>query len=138
MSRFPILPPTYYHAHFNEMLAFVREVYATVLGEAEHAFISAFEGLSVEAQCLFIRMSNRKRPVFTVADLVYAEIGEIEWRLEELSEAGFARPIGAEDYRGWLDTLTRPVLEQMARDQGITFPLREKVARVDEQAARRD
>lgn len=121
MSRFPVLPPTYYHAHFTEMLAFVREVYATVLGEAEHAFIIAFEGLSIEAQCLFIRMSNRKRPVFTIADLVYAEIGEIEWRLEELVEAGFARPIGAEDYRGWLHTLTRPVLEQMARDQGIAI-----------------
>ncbi|MFP1130633.1 exonuclease domain-containing protein [Asticcacaulis sp. W401b] len=121
MSRFPVLPPTYYHAHFSEMLAFVREVYASVLGEAEHNFIADFTGLSLEAQCLFIRMSNRKRPVFTAADLVYAEIAEIEWRLEELAEAGFARRACAEDYRSWLDTLTRPVLEQMARDHDIAL-----------------
>ncbi|MDC7693199.1 exonuclease domain-containing protein [Asticcacaulis sp. DXS10W] len=119
MSRFPVLPPTYYHAHFSEMLAFVREVYATVLGESEHAFIAAFEGLTLEAQCLFIRMSNRKRPVFSVADLVYAEISEIEWRLEELAESGFARHASAADYRAWLDTLTRPMLEQIARDHDI-------------------
>lgn len=121
MSRFPALPPTYYHAHFSEMLAFVREVYAGVLGEAEHTFITDFAGLSLEAQCLFIRMSNRKRPVFTAADLVYAEISEIEWRLEELAEARFARRASAEDYRSWLDTLTRPVLEQVARENDIAL-----------------
>lgn len=115
MPAFSVLPPTYYHAHFLEMLGFIGEVYAGVLGPEEHAFLKAFADLSPEAQCLFIRMTNRKRPVFTLKDLAYAEIPEPGLRLQELVARGFAQAATEDDYRGWLDTLTRPALETLAR-----------------------
>ena len=110
-----VLPPTYYHDHFTEMLAFIGQVYGGALGEAEHAFMRAFDGLSLPAQCLYIRMSNRKKAVFRLGDLTYGEIPEPEMALEELRQTGFARGVGAEDYRGLLDDLQKSELVAVAR-----------------------
>ncbi|MDC7685169.1 exonuclease domain-containing protein [Asticcacaulis sp. BYS171W] len=115
MRPFPVLPPTYYHSHFMEMLTFVREVYGALLGDAETAFLSAFEALSPEAQCVYIRMSNRKRAIFTRADLDYSEIHHIDLSLQELHEQGFVRGLSPDDYRTCLDGLTRPALTDLAR-----------------------
>ncbi|ESQ78632.1 exonuclease domain-containing protein [Asticcacaulis sp. YBE204] len=119
MRPFPVLPPTYYHSHFMEMLAFVREVYGTMLGEAETAFLTAFESLSPDAQCLYIRMSNRKRTIFTRADLDYSEIYHIDLGLQELHEQSFVRGLCEDDYRACLDGLTRPALADLARTHDL-------------------
>jgi len=110
-----VLPPTYYHDHFIEMLAFIGQVYGAALGEAEHAFITAFGELSLQAQCLYIRMSNRKKAVFRLSDLSYGEIPEPEYALDELREAGFARGVGEADYRALLDDFGKPELVKLAR-----------------------
>ena len=120
MSRpFPILPPTYYRDHFLEMVAFVTSVYGDMLGEAERDFIDDFNGLGVSAQCLFIRMSNRKKAVFSTADLAYSEIDEVEDGLAQLLQSGFARPMAPHDYRGCLDGLPKPDLLDIARRNGL-------------------
>jgi len=110
-----ILPPTYYHDHFTEMLAFIGQVYGPALGAQERAFIAAFTDLNLQAQCLYIRMSNRKKAVFRLGDLSYGEIPEPELALDDLRRAGFARGVGAGDYRALLDDLQKPELVAVAR-----------------------
>ncbi len=120
MSRpFPILPPTYYRDHFLEMTGFVSSVYGDMLGEAERDFIDDFHGLGVAAQCLYIRMSNRKKAVFSAADLAYGEIDDIEDGLEQLLHSGFARTVDENDYRGLLDGLAKSDLTDIARRNGL-------------------
>jgi DNA polymerase-3 subunit epsilon len=87
------LPTYYYHAHFLEMLDFVEARYAHVLDAAERAFRRDFEALSFPAQCLYVRMINRRGRLFARARLRYPEIGAIDAALAELRTAGFlARP----------------------------------------------
>ena len=112
-----VLPPTYYHDHFTEMLAFISQVYGEALGEAERGFIRAFGRLGLQAQCLYIRMCNRKKAVFRLGDLNYGEIPEPEFALDELRDAGFARGAGADDYRGLLEDLGKPELIAVAKAQ---------------------
>ena len=110
-----VLPPTYYHDHFTEMLAFIGQVYGPALGEAERVFITDFGRLSLQAQCLYIRMSNRKKAVFRLGDLSYGEIPEPEYALDELRDTGFARGVGEGDYRALLDDFGKPELVKLAR-----------------------
>ena len=116
-----VLPQFYYHDHFNEMIAFVTSVYDSVLGDAERAFIADFARLDAWAQCLYIRMSNRKKAVFCPDDLHYQEIGDIWDALDQLREHGFIRHAGAEDYSDCLDDLARPDLIDLARDHGVAI-----------------
>lgn len=120
MSRsFPILPPTYYRDHFLEMTGFVTSVYGEMLGEAERDFIDAFMALSVPAQCLYIRMSNRKKAVFSPRDLDYSEIDDVADGLAELLETGFARRLEACDFRRCLDTLGKADVIDIGRRHGL-------------------
>ncbi len=120
MSRtFPVLPPTYYRDHFLEMIGFVTSVYGEMLGEAEHDFIEGFLELSEAAQCLFVRMSNRKRQVFTFDDLDYGEIDDVAGGLDELLDSGFARRLNDADYRAVLDAMTKPDVVEVARRHGL-------------------
>ncbi len=121
MSRFPVLPPLYYLDHFREMIAFVREIYNDVLGEAEHGFIADFEALDETAQCLYVRMSNRKMVVFTADDLRYGELERIEDGLDALRAAGFIRPLERGDHLALLGCMTKPELVELARSHDIAI-----------------
>ncbi|ESQ77417.1 exonuclease domain-containing protein [Asticcacaulis sp. AC402] len=119
MSRTLVLPPTYYRDHFVEMTGFVARLYGDVLGEAERAFLKQFAALDDDAQCLFVRMCNRKKQAFTAADLSYTEIGGVEGGLERLKAAGFIRPAQAEDFRHCLNELSKTDLVAQARQGGV-------------------
>jgi DNA polymerase-3 subunit epsilon len=56
----PELPVFYYHDHFVEMLSFVRTTYGPILTDEHDAFVSRFQSLSKDAQCLLVRMVNRR------------------------------------------------------------------------------
>jgi DNA polymerase III subunit epsilon len=60
----PDLPVYYYHDHFVEMLAFVRATYGSILTDEHDAFVAWFQHLSKDAQCLLIRMVNRRGAIF--------------------------------------------------------------------------
>ena len=115
-----ILPPTYYLDHFREMIAFVLRVYGALLRPEPSGFIADFEGLSFKAQCLFVRMQNRKRAVFALRDLDYREIGDVRDGMEELLAKGMARPIGADDYSACLDVASKTELIALAREKGLS------------------
>ena len=76
--KLPTLPTYYYLDHFTEMLEFVRKTYGAVLAEEHHAFVTGFEKLSKDAQCLLIRMLNRRGTVFNRHLFKYAEISDLE------------------------------------------------------------
>ncbi|WP_084439335.1 VRR-NUC domain-containing protein [Dyadobacter alkalitolerans] len=87
------LPPKYYHDYFNYVLEFVRKRYAHVLNETETRFLDDYDSLSEDAQCLFIRFSNRSKSFFRVNSLSYAEISDLPAALNELLEKDFIESI---------------------------------------------
>jgi DNA polymerase-3 subunit epsilon len=116
MAReFITLPPLYYRDHFREMIGFITSVYGAMLGAEEQAFIDRFEALDEWAQCLYIRMSNRKKAVFSPRDLAYQEIGDLWGGLDQLREQGFIREIEDCDYRACLEDRPKPDLIDLAR-----------------------
>ena len=62
--KLPVLPVYYYHDHFTEMLFFVSEIYGPVLTQRHREFVETFKTLSKDAQCLLIRMINRRGRLF--------------------------------------------------------------------------
>tara|TARA_B110000046_G_scaffold122970_1_gene129519 strand:+ start:2386 stop:4059 length:1674 start_codon:yes stop_codon:yes gene_type:complete len=84
-----ILPEKYYHQYFIEVLAFVQKYSAHLMGPAEELFIRDFNKLGLDAQCLFIRFSNRRGPYFRLDKLKYDEISSIEAATKELEVSGF-------------------------------------------------
>ena len=83
------LPPKYYHDYFCYVLDFVRKMYVQILNEKEIKFLDSYCGLSEDAQCLFIRFSNRSKSFFRVNSLSYPEIADIPAVLQELHENNF-------------------------------------------------
>ena len=83
------LPPKYYHDYFGYVLGFVRKMYEPVLNESETNFLNKYHELSEDAQCLFIRFSNRRKSFFRVNSLSYPEIKDIPAILQELLDSNF-------------------------------------------------
>jgi DNA polymerase-3 subunit epsilon len=114
-----LLPPTYYHTHFREMMAFVTGLYGDGLGLDERDFMARFEQLGEPAQCLYIRMVNRKTAIFRMRDLNYPEIGDIAAAMDQLTRHGFVRGLECDDYRPCLEGMTKPDLVRLARVAGL-------------------
>ncbi len=92
----PDLPPKYYLDNFRYVLDFVKKLYASLLNDSEREFLDSFDALSEDAQCLFVRFSNRRGAFFKVNALAYAELGDIPAALTELIEAGFVEGLNAQ------------------------------------------
>ena len=101
------LPTFYYHAHFVEMLDFVAANYAHVLLEEHAAFIGDFRSLSREAQCLYVRLANRKGRLFARNKLRYPELGDLGPLLQALHAAGWIAAPDAQHFDEVLSFLTR-------------------------------
>ena len=101
------LPTFYYHSHFLEMLEFVSTQYAHVLDDSLPDFASDFLSLSFPAQCLYVRLVNRRGALFSLKRLRYPEIGDLGAALAELESRGFLAQPGVEHVRDMLHLLTR-------------------------------
>ena len=112
------LPTFYYHGHFIEMLDFVERQYAHVL-EAEHRqFLDGFRALGREAQCLYVRLCNRKGRVFSASRLKYPELGDLGPIRAELREHGWIGPPSGSHF----DEVLRYVKREVIRDTlSLTF-----------------
>ncbi|RYC69944.1 VRR-NUC domain-containing protein [Spirosoma sordidisoli] len=84
-----ILTPRYYLDNFRYVLDFVKRLYGGLLNEAEWDFIRRFEALGLDAQCVYVRLSNRKGLFFRVNKLQYAEITDLPAAIGELLTTGF-------------------------------------------------
>ena len=112
------LPPKYYLEYFNYVLAFVRKRYVHILHESELEFLDNYESLSEDAQCLFIRFSNRSKSFFRTNSLSYSEIEDMPAVLTELLECGFIESLcEAHDGRfaEVIDLFTKPELLEVTR-----------------------
>ena len=79
-----ILPPKYYLDYFNDLLGFIEKCSTHLLDDEDVAFIEDFRSLSEDAQCLLIRMLNRKGEYFRLAKFQYEEISNILAAAQEL------------------------------------------------------
>lgn len=84
-----LLTPRYYLDNYRYVLAFVKRLYGNLLNEAEWDFVRRFEALSLDAQCLYVRLSNRKGLFFRINKLHYTEITDLPAAVGELLTAGF-------------------------------------------------
>ena len=116
----PDLPVYYYHDHFLEMLSFVRTTYGPILTDEHDAFVLRFQSLSKDAQCLLIRMVNRRGAIFNRTLFRYAEISDVERAADDLLACGQARTLKAEDYAAFVACLPKDILVAGARAAGRT------------------
>lgn len=116
-NRPPNLAPDYYLKNFRFLVDWVAQRYADLLSEDEHTFVRRFNQLPHEAQCLLVRLSSRKGPLFRRDKLDYPEITAIDSSAQHLIEAGLLHrdiPIGLETLAA---TLTKPELITLFRTQ---------------------
>nr|WP_038966953.1 exonuclease domain-containing protein [Bradyrhizobium diazoefficiens] len=116
--KLPVLPAYYYLDHFVEMLEFVQKTYGSILGDEHRAFIARFGELSRDAQCLLIRMVNRRGAIFNRSLFSYPEIKDIELAAAELTVAGHARALTESDYPAFVACLPRDILMTGAQAAG--------------------
>ncbi len=116
--KLPVLPTYYYHDHFEEMLAFVSKTYGSILTAEHHEFVSRFQKFSKDAQCLLIRMVNRRGAIFNRQHFRYPEISDIDRALSELIACGQVRGLLADDYSAFLRCVPKDKLLTGARAAG--------------------
>ncbi|MFQ3454846.1 exonuclease domain-containing protein [Bradyrhizobium sp. UFLA01-814] len=120
----PVLPTYYYRDHFVEMLQFAERTYGEILTEEHRAFVACFHGLSHDAQCLLIRMVNRRGAIFNRALFRYAEISDIQAATDALMDCGHVRALASQDYSAFVACLTKVALLDGARAAGFGSEVR--------------
>lgn len=93
-----ILPPKYYLDYFRYLLDFIQSGSAHLLNRQDKDFLKMFDNLSEDAQCLMVRMMNRKGEYFRLDKFKYEEIENIPQAAEELVEAEIISLAPPEDY----------------------------------------
>jgi DNA polymerase-3 subunit epsilon len=131
----PVLPAYYYHDHFTEMLFFVSETYRPVLTERHRAFVETFKTLSKDAQCLLIRMINRRGRVFRHGAFHYAEIADALSAMEELRNYSLVHALVEGDYADFIVCHAKEALIKGEKDAGLTDVLEEPLAKERKLAA---
>lgn len=84
----PDLAPDYYLKNFRFLVEWVDERYADLLSTDEQDFIQQFYQLDTDAQCLLVRLSSRKGPLFRRDKLNYREIRCIDTAAQRLIDVG--------------------------------------------------
>ena len=90
-----------------EMLDFVATHYSHVLLDEHVSFIDDFRALPRQAQCLYVRLVNRKGRVFSRGKLRYPEIGDTAPLAAVLRRGGWVSSPGPEHFEDVLGFLTR-------------------------------
>lgn len=81
------LPPRYYRDNFLSLCRTVEAQYGDLLSAAEQDWLAGFRALTLQAQCLYLRLVSRVGPWFRPCRLHYAEIGPLAAPLAELRAA---------------------------------------------------
>jgi len=85
----PVLPVDYYLSNFRRLLGFVVDSYSDILLPEEIAFAADFAALPEAACRLYVRLLCRKRSVFRLDKLAYAEIDDLPGAARTLERQGF-------------------------------------------------
>jgi DNA polymerase-3 subunit epsilon len=117
--KLPALPVYYYRDHFVEMLTFVSDTYGSIFTDEHRAFVARFHGLAQDAQCLLIRMINRRGRVFNRAAFKYEEITDLERAVGDLMACSQLSQIEERDYEAFVTCLPRDALITGAKAAGF-------------------
>ena len=109
------LPTFYYHEHFMEMLEFVGSHYAHALLDKHVDLVRRFRMLPRPAQCLYVRLVNRKGRVFAINKLRYPELGDTRALLRRLREEGWTGTPKEQHYAHVLGHLTKAEISSVLR-----------------------
>ncbi len=104
------LAPDYYLANFRFLLDWVWERYADLLTVDEQEFIQSFHQLEHDAQCLLVRLSGRKGPLFRRDKLAYREIESLDTAAQQLVDAKLLHTNTPIDLVTLANILTKPEL----------------------------
>jgi DNA polymerase-3 subunit epsilon len=104
------LPTFYYHTHFSEFLDFVKGPSAHLLSEFDLEFLQKYSQSAHLAQCLTVRLINRKYPVIKRSSLSFPEIPLASEVLVDLVSSGFVKNVSVENVPNLLEVLTKPEL----------------------------
>ena len=85
----PVLPVDYYLSNFRRLLGFVVDAYSDILLPEEVEFAADFDALPEAACRLYVRLLCRKRSVFRLDKLAYAEIDDLPGAAGTLESQGF-------------------------------------------------
>ena len=92
------------------MLDFVDTHYAHVLLEQHIRFVRDFRALPRNAQCLYVRLVNRKGRIFARNKIRYPELGDLQPLLDVLVAGGWVGQPQDSDFEDLLGFLTRSEL----------------------------
>jgi len=109
----PELPEKYYLSHANELFDCLKTYSTNLLTREALDYLTAFEQLSKDAQCLLIRCLARKPRIIKQQSLAYQEIHNLENALDECFAAGFLSRPQAQDWPELLEQLTKAELVQL-------------------------
>lgn len=116
----PTLPTRYYLDHFNEFVSAIEERYPHVL-EPEHCrFIVDFKALNEDAQCLYVRMLNRRGLLFDCRRFNYPEIQNLGEQVNRLKRSGFIRELHQYDLKELFEIITKEKLLVLIAQQCAT------------------
>ena len=104
------LPARYYLNHFNEFVGAIEERYQHVLEPEHRSFIIDFKALNDDAQCLYVRMLNRRGLVFDCRRFNYQEIQNLGEQVNTLKHAGFIRELHRYDLKELFEIITKEKL----------------------------
>ena len=108
------LPEGYYLDNFHFLIEFVARQYAHLLNKEELAYSSCFKALTPEAQMLYVRLVQRKGPLFRCDKINYAEIVDLLQTIGELVERDFL------DYAPDVDSIE--VLVLLSKQELLDLP----------------
>ena len=109
------LPEKYYLSHFVEFVTFIKTTSAHLLATAELDFISHFETLNEDAQCMLVRIVNRKSPFIRKDTLTYNEINDSATAINILRKAGFVARISKHTLSDFFSQLNKQDLIDLSK-----------------------
>ena len=95
------------------MVDWVWARYADLLTAQEQEFIQAFYQVDHDAQCLLVRLSSRKGPLFRADKLSYAEIASIAMSADQLTAHDLLLRDALITLQELANVLTKPELLQL-------------------------
>lgn len=116
------LSEKYYLTHFLEFVQFIRTTSAHLLSHDELAFLSEFDSLPEQAQCMLVRIVNRKSAFIHTDTLIYNEIPDNSLAISTLIKADLITPISNTHYADFIAQLSKQELIEITAEITLNRP----------------
>jgi DNA polymerase-3 subunit epsilon len=117
------LPPKYYLSHFNEFIAYIQNHCEHLLLVEHQQFIARYHALDENTQCMLVRTVNRRGSFIAREKMIYQEIDDCSMQLSLLCQGEFLRPLQNDDWREWLEMLSKiQLLNVLSTQSSCSYP----------------